>query len=89
MKITIDTKEDSHEDIKKMVALLSEIIAYKENKDVFSNASPEMPNIFGMFDQQPTVKEVVVLSPSSSAAPSFGDTPAKKDLKDRPQVELY
>ena len=52
MKITIDTKEDSHEDIKKILALLSQMV----NKDapvsnVFENpTSSELPNLMSMFD---------------------------------------
>ena len=84
MKITIDTKEDSHDDIKKMVALLSEIISHKENKNIFSNASPEMPNIFGMFDQQPSNQTDLTITPQLSSSSSVGVV--KKDL---PQVELY
>ena len=85
MKITIDTKEDSHEDIKKMVVLLSEIIAHKENKNIFSNASPEMPNIFGMFDQQP-INQTDLTITAQSASSSLVGSAVKKDL---PQVELY
>jgi hypothetical protein len=35
MKITIDTKEDSHEEIRKVIRMLSSLIGEKE---VFSNA---------------------------------------------------
>lgn len=83
MKITIDTKEDSHDDIKKMVALLSEIISHKENKNIFSNASPEIPNIFGMFDQQPDNQTGTTPLPNPS---SSSESVPKKDI---PQVEWY
>ena len=76
MKITIDTKEDSHEDIKKILALLSQMV----NKDapvsnVFENpASSELPNLMGMFDASNT--------PQSNSEPA----PQTQTL---PKVELY
>ncbi len=39
MKITIDTKEDSHEEIRKVIKMLSSLIGERE---IFSN----QPNIF-------------------------------------------
>ena len=51
MKISIDTKEDSHEDIRKVVKMLQHLIG--DNQEIFTNeptvaqeASP-MANIFG------------------------------------------
>jgi hypothetical protein len=73
MKITIDTKEDSHEDIKKILALLSQMV----NKDapqsnVFENPqSSELPNLMGMFD---------------TSTPQANPEPAPTTL---PKVELY
>lgn len=76
MKITIDTKEDSHEDIKKVVNLLSEILSHTQPmpNNIFENSSPAIPNLMSMFDQpQPP--------------PPLPETkPAKKSI---PDVEFY
>jgi len=46
MKITIDTKEDSHEEIKKVISMLQALVGGQEktysNKDIFSDSSPEI-----------------------------------------------
>ena len=52
MKITIDTKEDSPEDIKKAIQLLQHLIGEKNN-DVFSVNSNESSNAFqSIFSEQ-------------------------------------
>ena len=51
MKITIDTKEDSVEDIRKVVALLSGIIGKQETQeDVLQREDQPVASMFGMFD---------------------------------------
>ncbi|MFH1053181.1 MAG: hypothetical protein V1740_02075 [Candidatus Woesearchaeota archaeon] len=57
MKITIDTKEDSHEDIRKVIRLLNHLIGESSesanglvsNRDIFSDSSgsetPEHPTV--------------------------------------------
>lgn len=68
MKITIDTKEDSHDEIKKVIKMLHHLVGDEKvysNKDVFEDSSPEVPtgNVFGnLFDDknetaEPDVKE--------------------------------
>jgi len=60
MKITIDTKEDSHMEIRKVIRMLSSLVGEKEiisnQKDVFSDdtdnedtGSSESTGIFNMF----------------------------------------
>lgn len=44
MKITIDTKEDSHEEIKRMIKMLSSLVGEKEvisNEDMFSDSTQQ------------------------------------------------
>ena len=77
MKITIDTKEDNHEDIRKIVALLSQMIGKEavtnSPKNVFENpSSSELPNLMSMFDSSKTL----------SAAP-------EQKIKRVPNVESY
>jgi len=53
MKITIDTKEDSHEEIKGVIKMLSSLVGGKEvmsNQDIFSdNSSGQEVGVFSMF----------------------------------------
>ena len=77
MKITIDTKEDSHEDIRKIVNILSEILGNKQpSSNVFESSSSEMPGLMGMFNQpsQP--------QPASTPEP----VPEKKE---RTSIQFY
>ncbi|MBD3163745.1 hypothetical protein GF323_00935 [Candidatus Woesearchaeota archaeon] len=53
MKITIDTKEDSHDEIRKVIRLLQNMVSQAGNRDMFSSvsdqdSSPE-PSLFNMF----------------------------------------
>ena len=65
MKIKIDTKEDSTEDIRKVVAMLSHLIDQQKttSRNVFEDPNPEVPttsetsqqNIFGnIFGDSPS-----------------------------------
>ena len=54
MKITIDTKEDSHEEIKKIIRMLSSLVGeetFTNQGNIFENQDPvQGQNVFGMFD---------------------------------------
>lgn len=83
MKITIDTKEDSHEDIRKIVTLLSEMMNNKPStpNNLFETQSSEMPGLMGMFDppsQQP-------VTPSAQTPSLSAITTQKKE----PEIEFY
>ncbi len=57
MKITIDTKEDSHEEIKKIIKMLSSLVGEEiltNQGNVFENQSPDLgnQNMFSMFDNK-------------------------------------
>ncbi|MBW2996668.1 hypothetical protein KY332_05215 [Candidatus Woesearchaeota archaeon] len=41
MKITIDTKDDSHEDIRKVIALLSKMIESESSPNIFGESKEE------------------------------------------------
>ncbi|MBI2208569.1 hypothetical protein HYU50_03660 [Candidatus Woesearchaeota archaeon] len=53
MKITIDTKEDSHEEIRRVIKMLSSLVGEKEimsNQDIFSDSSSSQEGgAFNMF----------------------------------------
>ena len=83
MKITIDTKEDSPEDLRKIIRLLSELINQKQPQNVGFFDSPqsgvsqsETSNLMAMFDQ-----------PTSQPAIQPQQQPTEK--KDIPSVEPY
>ena len=62
MKITIDTKEDSHEDIRKVVELLSTIMKTDptiQSANIFDQPSPSVGNVMGIFDVPATAAPVV------------------------------
>lgn len=86
MKITIDTKEDSHEEIKGVIKMLSSLVGEKEamgNQDMFSdNSSGQETGAFNIFS-----------SPDSGSKPEVKAEP-KKDEKealdiDFPSLEEY
>ncbi len=77
MKITIDTKEDSAEDIRKVISLLSTLIGEsaislspgksQSSPNIFEN-SPAADNIFGsMFGDSSNVASAPADSPAPSA----------------------
>jgi len=58
MKITIDTKEDTHEELRKIIKMLSSLVGEKEvmsnQSDMFSdddNGKEESTGMFNMFSQ--------------------------------------
>ena len=71
MKITIDTKEDSHEEIKKVIKMLSSLVGEKEvmsNQDIFSDkSSGQESGVFSMF--------------------SGSDSESKSEVKEQPKKE--
>ena len=62
MKIMIDTKHDSHEDIRKVVELLSGILQPTRVANVFETSSPS-DNLMGMFDVKADTKVIVKEEP--------------------------
>ncbi len=50
MRITIDTKEDSHEDIKQILNILSNIIQSKDQSSVTKSVSVDTTNMMSMFE---------------------------------------
>ena len=85
MKITIDTKEDSHEEIKKVIKMLSSLVGEKEimsNQDIFSDkSSGQEDGVFSMF------------SGSDSGSKTEEKEPKKEDKEnldfDIPGLEEY
>ena len=58
MKITIDTKEDSNEDIKKLIKMLSSLIGKEYTSEDENKEVPEVSErTFNMFDSSAKEKE--------------------------------
>lgn len=76
MKVTIDTKEDSREDIEKVLQLLAGILKNgpSSEADVEGNA-----NLMGMFDQDTSANIL-----SSANFPSAKESPAQYKIPDTP-----
>ena len=98
MKITIDTKEDSPEDIRRVVALLSSIVSRRPEKqqqmNIFEDSSPGLD----IFDQKSPSQQVS--SPASESdvgnafTSLFGDSgselkPSKKEEKSGIEIIPY
>lgn len=61
MKITIDTKEDSHEEIKKAIKMLSNLVNVNSeeegHKNIFEDSALPNTNVFGNILDQPSDTE--------------------------------
>ena len=72
MKITIDTKEDSPEEIRRVIKMLSSLVGEKEamgNQDMFSdNSSGQEAGAFNIFS-----------SPDSGSKPEVKAEPKKEE----------
>jgi len=78
MKITIDTGQDSHTDIKKAIRLLQSIV---DNQEVYTNASR---NIFD--NPSPEVNQQA--SAPTNAFANLFDSPAKPETKEEKEKEF-
>ncbi len=81
MKITIDTKEDSHHDIKKVISMLNHLINNSETP-TYSNQPTnlfENPNSFGQTEQTSESTPEIPKTPPASSTGIFNmfnsDTP--------------
>ena len=62
MQITINTKEDSHEEIRKVISLLTHLIGETpKTNDFFASHSPtsETTTLFNMFDNPATPAQTI------------------------------
>lgn len=99
MKITIDTKEDNHEDIRKVISLLSNLIGSGRG-EVFSNQNGAAPtdttNLMNMFGDAPA--NPTASAANNDSAPNFGsflNLVEQKNggsgtaKKEEPKIEFY
>lgn len=91
MQISIDTSKDSHDDIRRAIALLQSLVGGSEPRsnagDIFENPMPgegssqpaaAAPSLFSMFDGGPST-----MTAAQAAAPSPEPAPGKHG------IELY
>lgn len=99
MKITIDTKEDGHEEIKKVIRLLSGLVKgeIKVNKDLFSSGGdiggPESSNnaFVNMFGGDGEKKEEGVFNLDLGEKEEGSRTETKKEMEgeEEPKLEFF
>jgi hypothetical protein len=86
MKITIDTKEDTHDDIKKVLHVLTNIIERKDDS-VLTETNEEKPAGFmNMFGDQPKEEK-------TDTAPDFNSflnlVDKKDEEKEEPKLQFF
>ncbi|MEW5896403.1 MAG: hypothetical protein AB1668_01815 [Nanoarchaeota archaeon] len=88
MKVTIDTKEDSYEDIKKIMHLLTSIIERKE--DTPANTSADTTAMMNMFSD-PTTNKIDAAPDKAPDFSSFLNLTKKKEEQKRemPRIEYF
>jgi len=95
MQITIDTKKDSHDDIKKVIQMLSHLIGGSIHINVPTETTPEpdTSNLMGMFsDPQPSPSE-----PQEEATPPdfsgfmnlVNKSEGKEEDPDEPKLQFF
>lgn len=90
MKITIDTKEDSHEDIQKVLHILTNIIQNKESSTTqhnFPEPQPDTTNLMSMFANPEPQKEVPNTPPDFGAFLNLANKEEEK--KEDSGIELF
>jgi len=85
MKLTIDTKEDNYEDIKKVLQILTHIIQNKDSS-LSSQGTTDTTTLMGMFgddepspsqdnDRAPNFSSFLNLTKNSSSTPKREESP--------------
>ncbi|HLD34087.1 MAG TPA: hypothetical protein VJB66_05140 [Candidatus Nanoarchaeia archaeon] len=70
MKITIDTKEDSHDDIKKVIELLSKFLNHEQStNNIFEQQTPAMNNLMSMFEEK--TETAPIAQPEQKSTPNI------------------
>ena len=101
MKITIDTKEDTHEDIKKVLHILTNIMERKNHSgDINSNytdrtsasTQADTSNLMSMFNSESGIENNQTTT-SEKIAPEFNSfmnlVEKEEDKIKKPQIEFF
>lgn len=88
MKLTIDTQVDTHEDIRKVLQILTSILEKKDSGMTTASSSNDTTNLMSMFDEQKGTVETKGNPPDFS---SFLNLAQKKEQKDDDEgkIEYY
>ncbi|MBT4539450.1 hypothetical protein HOC32_04150 [Candidatus Woesearchaeota archaeon] len=88
MKLTIDTKEDSHEDIRKVMQVLQHMLEGKQTSIQTTEPTPQVDttNMMNMFGSTPTEQNAEDTAPNFNA---FLDLVEKKEEKEDPKIEFF
>ena len=93
MKITIDTKEDSHTEIRKIIRMLSSLVEEKEvmsnQSDLFSDDDSdkeESTGMFNMFGQDKS--ETLTESETSDSETTTDEEKLGEDKKDNVDLDI-
>lgn len=89
MKVTIDTKEDSHEDIKKVLQILMQVINQKDQGDFLtkSNDSVDTTNMMSMFGS--SSNETIKQKDVPNTPPDFTSLMNLVNSKEKKEDEVY
>lgn len=83
MKITIDTKEDSHEEIRKVIRMLQNLVGeekvYSNQGNIFNDSKPVTKNVFGNLFSNDNKEESQLKE----------EKPSEEEKKDVPEIITY
>ncbi len=90
MKLSIDTKEDSFEDIRKILHILTSILEKKDSTVTVSSSTADTTDLMSMFSDD-TQKGTVETTGNPPDFSSFLNLTQKKEQKDddERQIEFY
>ena len=89
MKLTIDTKEDSHEDIRRVMQVLQHMLEGKQTSIQTTEPTPQVDttNMMNMFGSNTATEQK-----AEDTAPNFNaflNLVEKKEEKEDPKIEFF
>ena len=91
MKLTIDTKEDSHQDIKKIIKMLQHLVGEGSHSNIsnqgniFDDPSPSLSNSY----EEPPSSEPET-QPTNAFSAMFGDNaPTQTNNEEKEEISTY
>ena len=92
MKITIDTKEDSHTEIRKIIKMLSSLVGEKEvmsnQSDMFSNDDSDKEESTGMFNMFSQDKPEILEDSETTDSKTTTDEEKPEDDNKKTDIDL-
>ena len=87
MKLTIDTQVDTHEDIRKILQILTSILEKKDSS--VSTTSADTTNLMSMFDDQKGTVETKGNPPDFSSFLNLSSEKKENNDNDETRIEYY